>query len=698
MIGGTETDTPSSFQAALAGIDLREIVATLWRERWILISIVGAVMTLAIIVLIQLTPLYTASAVVMVDARRNQIIDIQNVVSDVTADALAVESEIQVLRAPELAERVVQKLDLTKVPEFQPDSGRGWSRLFGGESATPAGMDDPEYRGAVIDLFEDRLSVTTVGRSRAISISFTSDHPGLAAHVANTLAEAYLEQQLEQKYLATRQATDWLNERTADLRRAAEEADLKVEAYRMEHGTVRGRNAERLSDEVQEVSRLVARAKADAETARARLAVAEQVAERGTAAVFGAIGTEFLVRARTSGGAITADSILAALRNESTIADASVAGLETELDLLQADQDRLSRAMVGQRSLEREAAATRGVFETFIDRFKQTQQVTYERPDAWIVSRALVPIERSFPNSMVLLSVAFVGSIIIALGVVFGRERLRAGFVSAAEIERMLGVRPIAVVPRIRAVAFKDRPQDYVVEKPFSAYAEACRALHTSLLLREDRRTAGQGEGGGDAARALVLLVTSSQPGEGKSVLATSLCRVIAKAGRRVLLIDADLRRPSVHTLLNLSLDPGLNAILAGAPLSELRHATDGATGMHVVTAGQAKGDPQEMLRRPVLAEFIASVRDKYDLIVIDSPPVNVVADAQILGTDVDYCLFLAAWSKTPRAGAVAGYRRLAEGGVPMGGIVLSMAEPDAGIGTYGGAGSYYGDSAYIQN
>ena len=712
-------------------LDLREMMAVFWRRRWLFFGTVGFIVVTAVITVFQLTPRYDAQVAVMVAPRTQQIVDIEAVVSGLSGDTQAVESEIQVLRSRGLMKRVQAEMGLDGNAELNPshpDNEGGLLSLLTNAPLLAAARGeisrddlDSELRqqlveAEIVEAMLDRLSVSSVGRSRVINVRFTSEDPRLAARIANAIADLYIAQQVELKAEATRDATDWLSDRLGVLKAEVEQAERAAETFRAEIATIDGRDQELITQQIFQTSAQIIRARADYETARVRLEHTEELLRlNGYEVVLEVIDpnlsvryNENIVRLRQTEATLmaqygpshpvvkdlqaridalsrqTSENMIASLRSAVQIEQARLASLEASLTALLDDAAEINQAMVELRSLDGEAIASRSLYETFLNRFKETEQTGLEQPDSWIVSRAELPTEPSYPKKSLLISIAFIGACCAGAMLVFVAEQLEGGFRTLEELEQVLGTSGLALIPTVSVGKGRQGPQDVAAEDPLSTYAEAHRSLHTALLLSGLKTDAGS-----------AVLVSSALPGDGKSSLVMSLARVVAKSGKRVVVIDADLRHPRIHIGLDLPNVHGLTGYLDGKDNLEAVLQTDQASGAMVIAAGPHLDDPSDHLRRQRLADLVAGLRSEFDLVLIDSPPVIPVSDALILATLVDRTLVAAKWRETPQKAVRRTVDQLREAGAGIAGVVLTQADM-ARQGGYG-HGSYgyrYGSAA----
>lgn len=718
-------------------VDLREVLRKLWRRKGVIIGVTVVLTVIAALLILQITKLYTAESMVMINYRETQVVDVDAVVSGLIGDAETIESETQVVKSRGVAEKTVDALRLQEDPEFnaalRPPSAiktlldarssipADWLGVVGAEGpggGVSAEAEVERERARIVDTFLGKLEVSPVGRSRVIRIAFTSENPRTAAAVANQLADFYIVSQLEAKFEATQRANEWLSARVAELREAVNQAERAVEAYRQQSGLIQGRDATLKTQEISELNaQLVIERTKRAET-EARLLQVERLlnGSDGDQAVSKVLQSPLMQSLRVQQAEVErqaaqltqeygdmhpnminiraeaedlrqkiaeeVDRIVQGLRNEVSVARAREGTLAAALDRLREEVGQANTDEVTLRALEREAQASRALLETFLARSKETgSQEDFQQADATVISRANAPESPSYPRRKLLLIAAMGGAGFLGLMLALGVEMLDHGFRSMEQIERRMGAAPLGLVPAITGLAKLRRgPDTYALQRPASAYAEAIRSLYTGLLL----------SGGEQPPKT--ILVASALPKEGKTTIAMSLARMLASSEYRVVLVDCDLRRPTAHKSFGVHSQPGLVEVLLGKSSVEEVLATDPCSGTRLVPAGESVANPADLLGSPQMKRFLAWLADGHDLVILDSPPVLAVSDARVLARMVDGILFLVRWVGTPRERAIAGWRQLVEAGGKVAGVALTMVDVrrHAQYG-YSDSGAYYG-------
>jgi capsular exopolysaccharide synthesis family protein len=377
-------------------------------------------------------------------------------------------------------------------------------------------------------------------------------------------------------------------------------------------------------------------------------------------------------------------NLLQGLQNEVLAARSREAALGHSLEQTQGRVARLDDASVELQALEREAGASRQLLETYLARQSEiTSQEKAQEPDARVISAAVAPEAPVSPRRTLILALSLAGGLFLGSVGAIAVEQFDATVRSGDQLESLFGLTPLGLVPMLDERRLTDQKvADYVTARPRSRFGEALRGLRASTL-------AAAGDSG-----PLVLLVTSALPGEGKSLTAIALARLNAQSGARTLLIDADLRRPRLQVLLGAPTGPGLGDILQGKPVDPTAILyKDEPTGLEVLAAGDTQGDPTLLLGSIPLRRLLAGLRLRYDLIIVDAPPVLGVSDARLLASLADLTLFVVRWGATQRQDVRGALKVLREAGARLAGAALTLVDVKRHA-TYGysDSGHYYYD------
>lgn len=710
------TDLLAIVKSQLEGGEFSLNVAfAIFRRRWIVLAVcVAACMAGAVLLSLVTPPLYTSQSLLQITARQDNLAGAKDVVGSVYATEAAIRSEVDVLTSARLAERVVTRLKLQNNPAFQ--KRHRWLEQVGGAlQALLLPMPDVDKDSAeaarkalematAVEKFQHNLRVQMRPRSYTIQVNFVANDPQLSADINNTLIQEYLTNQLEERFDATRRASTWINERMLDLQRKVQATDLAVEKFREAHGLTRARGV-LLSE--QQMSEL------NSQLILARTQLAETQAKMSTAGTTAGSTSEVLnnpliqnlriqeteVRRKMSDLAarygdrhprmqtvrnelqdvqrkIAEESakIRSSLSNDVTMAQARVDTLEKQLAQLQTDASLGNDASVKLAELERQAQAERTLYQTFLNRSKEIAQLDFAQADARLIASATPPLKASNPKTLKYLLGGLVLGLASGLLLAIGLEGLDMSFRSTQQLESYLKLRTFGLTGELA------KPEaDHVAQHPNSTYSESLRTIRTGLQFANP-----------DTA-IRTLMVTSSVPREGKSFFALGLAQLAAGSGSKVLLVDADLRRPMLGEYAGFKPKAGLAEVLVQSAKAQdvIFRQSKTLDIMPAMPNGQFS---QELLGSKRMQDLLAEWRKKYDLVILDCPPVMAVSDSMTLAQHADAVLFMVRWGATPRPLVRYTLEKMRAVHAPMAGTVLTRVDLDRhsgyGFGDYG----YYHD------
>lgn len=723
------------------GFPLLDYLQLLWFRRRLIAVITLLVALLAWIHVNQLESVYTARSSLLIGVQEPRPVDPNTFFYQQYFGMNAIE-EMEVLQSRGLAEKVITRLNLLARPEFNPalrgtERDLGWylgwlnpvrwipdswkdtvRQAVQGEVVEIEPSADEIERGTMVravDIFLNKLKVESVEYSDVLLVSFSSPDPRLAEEVANTLPEVYIVDKLEAKFEATERVTNWLSEQLADLEEKVQESEQAVEMYRAQYGLTQGARGDILSEQLSSINGQLIIARAERAEAEARLAQVERLLQSGGAGVETAgdvMASQAVQQLRAQEAEIMRrvselavefgprhprmlqvnaeledvrdriteeiDKVVLALENEVEVARTREASLAQSLAEAERQTGAQNREAVQLRALEREAAANRTLFETFLNRFKETSTTQgTETPDARVLSRAELPSNPSWPNRGRVFTVITLLGFLAACGLVFGLHLMNPGLLSPEQVEQELGVHAIGLVPKLEG---RIAPHDHVRKRPNSHFVEAIDSLKIALKLSDPD------------ARIKAIQVTSSLPEEGKTSLVIALGMVLARAGSKVVILDGDLRRSTIEAKLGLKdAGPGLtDLVIAERDELEPYIIHEPVTGVDIMRTGEARYvSATDLFASQRMRHIVGLLRAAYDYVLIDSPPVLAVADARIIGNLADKTLFVVRWDKTPKKVARAALSELHKSGTRLAGVVLQQVD----LKRYGRLG--YGESGY---
>lgn len=725
---GSATEAPPVAQATEEGqIDLRQLISVFRRHLRLFAAVVLLVFIPVILFTLQATPRYTATAAVMLDVRKENVVDVNAVLSGLPPDSAVVDTEVEVLKSRSMAEKVVDRLKLDQDPEFnsalRPPGLMTRLRAYVAPSAPRAAVGGQRRREQVIDSVRRHLTVNRSGLTFLINISFESTSPVKAAQISNAFAQMYLFDQLDAKFDATRQANTWLNERLGELRGQVQEAEAAVQQYRIANNLMSAQGATLTEQEISTLNSQLAATRASQAEQEARLNIARaQLAAGSTGDDVGeALSSPVVQRLRdqrSQQSAKVADlsarygdrhpdllnarraladiddqiqqeirRIISNLEAQAQVARERTASIENSAARSRNVLVGNNRAAVRLQELERNADAVRTLYESFLNRFKQTSaQEGIEQSDARVVSQASIPGSASYPNKGLNLLIGMAAGVLAGLMAIALAELLNRGLFTVEDVEQKLGVPSIGSIPVLASTLDGVRgrlrhlsPVDDVVERPLSGFAEAFRNLRASILFSRI------GE------RVQVVAITSSLPGEGKTTTSICLARTLAITGGKVVVVDCDLRQRAINTILDSEPRLGLLELLNGKATLEEVLVRDEESGAMILPLAKSAYTPKDVFGTAPMRRLLDDLRTKFDVIVLDTAPVLPLADTRVLAPLADVVVVLARWKKTQRKAVEATLRLLGGSNAYVAGVALTQVDLRAQTKYgYGDPGYYY--------
>jgi len=702
--------------------DLWRVAKLRWRT---ILAATFVILGLIALVLLSRPTLYKGTAVVMLDPRQNNVVDVTAVLSNVPTDQTSILNQIEIIQSRNLAATVARKLHLEDDPEFGGGGGGGLRAWIGGILAArmpqlwgkpPKGVASPANAKGEVDedLVSDllgRLNVSQVGLSTAIQIDFVSKDPDKAAAIANAVADSYIQDQRAAKYEASVRATQWLVTRLKQLAEQNKRDELAVEAYKVAHRItevntgVPGVSNTVLDQQIVTANNQLMQARqdaaqADANLARVRLLVssgrAGEVTEVVGSALIGQLRQQEATLIQTQAEMATRygpqhpkmlelaaqrreldakidqeiKRVVATAENDSVVAHSRAGSLQQTLDELEAQSTVQGEARAGLRELEINAQSSRSLYDRFANRNLETQEGEgLLTPDAHVISRAATPHSPDFPKTPLIYWASLPLSLLLAFSFAFARERIQTGFKAPATVEATLGLTVLSTLPDVsNALSRSSRPRRVVNEinkHPLSGYSEGIRGLSLAL------------EHGATNAAAKVVLVTSSVPGEGKSTTALSLARAFAHTGRNVAVVDGDFRKPGLARLAATAKPQyDLVDLLERKCTLDQCIQRDSSNTVSIVPVSKRSRAAPDLAFSQSLSSAIGTLRQVFDLVVIDSAPLLPVNDSKALFGLADAVVLVIRWEKTNRHAVAESVRALDRFGAPVAGCILTRANP----------------------
>ena len=713
--------------------DIREYLHVIDRHKWGILAFVLAVTLLSIPVIYSQTPIYRGDTTLLIESDTANLVSIEQVYDLPGSSKQYYQTQIEVLKSRTLAELVVKKLNLAQREDFILED-KGWLG-FGWKDLLPAAWFEENESQSPLDInskikqsagyLRKNLEVVPVQNSQMVHIRFSSHIPQIAADISNALATVYIENDLESRLQMTQKASEWLTERLASLKKALQASEQRLQAYMEKENLVNVSGVKSLSTDRLNVinSGLVeaSRKRAQAQAIYQQVSQAQQQgvdkvyslpvvlnhpllqdyrrdytdAQKQLSELAKRYGPKHprLIQAKSNLNLAKASlerqlaNVVDSVRKEYEAALADEKSLKRDLASARKEVSGVGKKQYQLDVLQREVDANRNLYDMFLTRFKETSEVSgIESANARIVDLSLVPGKPYKPNKKAALTIVVLLSFGFAVGAAFLYERLDNTIKSSAEAALRLGIPALGALPKLQTDGKKDRtPLRAFIDNDQSVFAEVVRTIRTGVLLS-----------GLDEPHK-VIVVTSSIPGEGKSTVAMNLAYAMSHMAN-VLLIDADMRRPSIADVCDLGANAkGLSQFTAGtAKISETVHKLPDSR-LSVMPAGVLPPNPLELLSSARFQDVLQTLAKAFDHIVIDSAPTMAVSDSQVLSRYASGVVYVVQADSTPCPLAKTGIDRLKQVDATLIGVVLNKVTVNK-KGKYSYEGDYYTNYSYTQS
>jgi succinoglycan biosynthesis transport protein ExoP len=687
---------------------IHSVLGFVRRQYPVIIVAVSFVLTMSIVYLRVTPPTYTAQVQILLGSPRAQFVQQQSLIADPALDLGQIETQLQIIKSRAIAVAVIDQLKLNDDPDLSAptysrsallDRLRSWIGL----PAQASDLEASQPSDAAIAAFQNRLTAARADFSNVIEIGYSSSNAVRAAQVANAVANAYLTDQRKAKVDANRDATNWLHDRLRDLGDQALEAERAVSEYRSKNNIVTSGGKPLDDQQITDLnSRLVAAGSATAD-ASARVKRYQAILNAnstdspligtldaaGSDSVNGPIITNLrtqyleLVRrerewsARFGHDHVAVVNLRAKMRDIRTsildevrrLAEASRSEFEIARQRQQEIENQLNNAVSQSRStntaeltirdLESRATELRNMYGTFLQRYMgSVQQESFPASETRVIYPAATPQSKSKPKTPSVLALGVFGGLALGIGLGLLRELMDRVFRTSAQIESVLELPCLSMVPlmgaakpdkaaaspdeaddelRRRIVSSRPGVHNAIVNMPLSRFAEAVRSVKLAIDLNS-----------GNAANQVVGF-TSSLPNEGKTTIAASLGQLIAHSGKKVIIVDCDLRNPSLSATLAPNAEKGIIEVINGDCSLEDTVWQDSKTNLvflPVVRRGPLL-HTSEILSTEAMRALFNRLRASYDYVIVDLPPLAPVVDVRATTPLIDCFVLVVEWGRT---------------------------------------------------
>lgn len=662
-------------------IDLRGVLGLLRRQFRLIVLTVLIGIGAAVIVTFALTPVYTASVLILVDPSSKNLLDPEAQMTSASADNARIDSEVEILRSENILLKVIEAEGLLADDEFGVSLGLRERLLSFLRIAVPTLPTGDAAINQALSKLAGAISAQRRGLTYLIALQARSEDPAKAAALANATAHVYIEDQLASKVSNVMTSRDILQARVVEAREAIVRSEGSFDTFISE-------NIQRIAEEsgrsdlaamqqsIRELRETRAQTSATLDLVQSTLAEdnwrtlvdslqseALSLLEQQRQALANRIGevaeSSATVDLRAELQRIE-EEMRSAANGEVSALREKVAQTETAEETMrqQMRQEVVSSALPADvlaqiYELQQSAEIARDQYQTLLGRVQDLDaQAALQVADSRIVSAALPPRSASFPNRPFMIALTALAALGVGIGLALLYENLIGGFTSEEQVESVLKVRVAAAVPRAKLLADSTSLADHMVRSPLSMFAESIRRIRA--LVDQHGRTLS---GTGDEEYGRVVMVSSAAPNEGKTTIALALARSYALSGRTTVIIDCDLRKPSVHRQLGLEPSMGLYEFLNtenAAPPSISSIAVSDSLSRSTIILGARRSDlpTDQLLAGPSFVKLINAARATFDVVILDTPPIGPVIDGLYIAPFADVIIFCAKWASTSQIDA----------------------------------------------
>jgi succinoglycan biosynthesis transport protein ExoP len=689
-------------------IDLVKLTASLWRGKWIVLVFVLFCVVFANFYFKYVpVPLYTATTKITLKENQPEKIltDIESLMANGPITATGINTELEVLRSRDLAGKLVDTLDLTNQPDFNPLlreprlSNQTKTQLFSffgvASEKTKIFRSPEEVRSIAISSVLNVMAFSNTKNTRVINISVMTTKPDLSVRMANKMAMLYIENQIQFKLDALASATEFLSNRTSELKNDFDELKTELANFSSQSELVSPTILKSLEIQLRDMrTRLMEKAEIIAKKSDRRTSLQSFIEADNLLGLIKYVDDFRLNQAFSdyNSNKLSLDSLNMQIEQFMFKVDVELereqkqlSALETSEPLLTKQIERQSKELLVLQQLKREAETAGLLYESFFKRLQEMNvQLGLESADARLLSTATQSGPSSPIKSKILALGGFIGLLIGASLILYWELRF-SGYRSVNDLRDKSGYSVLAGVPLI-PLGNRKTPIDYFKTKPNSMVSEAVRNLRTSIIMsnpNQDKK---------------VIMLTSSIPKEGKTILSYALAQNMVGLGKRILLIEADIRRRVHSVKIDRNNTVALLDLMMGHKEFKDVNPFVEELGFDILTATRSDMNAADLFASERFPKLLTELREYYDYIIIDSPPVLSVPDARLISTISDISIYIVKWNKTTHAQVEQGIDMITSMGVKTIGLVLNQIDSNKAK-TYGYTGSYgydtYGSKYY---
>jgi succinoglycan biosynthesis transport protein ExoP len=692
---------------------LLDYVRVLYKRRWIAGTAFTVVMLLVTLYTFTVTPIYQATTKLLIESDNPNVVSFKEVINEEQTKADYYQTQYNILQSRSLARRTLDTLKLWDSDEFvtkRPGIGQllaggvaSVASLLGRKAPEPGIPDAGETssQSKAIDAFLKKLTVSPVRNSRIVDVKFEAKDPELAGRVVNALAKGYIDQNLEFKFMSTKEASDWLGERLAEERKQVEAAEARLQQYREQNDAISMKDRENIVvQKLSDLNSAVTQAKTDRLQKEALYNQLNSLRSGSSAALdtFPAILSNTFIQQQKSEllqlqsqytqlseklgdrhpdiikvkSAIQLSQakldgeigkVVQSVKNEYLASLAKENSLVAALNQQKGEALTMNRKAIDYGVLDRDVQSSKQIYESLLQRAKETGVSTeLKTSNIRVVDAAERPRLPASPRKGLNLLLGLLGGTMLGVGLAFFFEYLDSHIKTPEEIRVHLGMPALGMLPKVDEKEFGGSCP-MVGAHVTTNFNEAFRAVRTNIIFSSAE----------EGSRTLV--VTSTGPGEGKTTFSANLALSLAQTGQRVLLIDGDMRKPKMHEAFGATQEPGLSNLLVGTAKASESVRKSKTAGLWLLPAGKIPPNPAELLGSQRFKDLIGSLKDHFDWVIVDSPPVMAVIDAAVVAHRATGVVFVVGAEMTSRHTAQAAIRQLENARAKFIGAVLNRVE-----------------------
>lgn len=708
---------------------------TILKKSWLTISLFTILCTaIAVLVVLSITPSYRATATILIEANQKKAVSIEEIVGIDSSKKEYYATQYEILKSNQVAQKVIHKLNLSELSEFNGQKEGPPSfiqnikiqiktlpivKAYIPESVSVSNeQKEIRLEQYILNTFKKKLTIAPIRKTQLVKITFESVDPILAAQIANEVGNAFIENNLESRLLATKQASSWITTRLQELKEELLTSEEKLTTFlkteklidssgidnlantelgnltnRLSRATERTVAAESLYESLSqnknaELSTLVSISEISnhpqiRDIRKAEVDVKKQVNELSKR--YGPKHDKMIrAQAQLKSIQLQTNKIIAELakgiEKELQSARRQQATIKRELNNKKDDFQKLAIKKSRYDSLKREVDTNTQLYNLFLTRQKETSATSdFNSANARFTDFALIPLEAAAPKKKKLVIGAMLASLLFAMIMSILIDSLKNTIESAKDFENKFGLLPLGGIPTVRNKKFKNKPLDNTLffEADEHAFSESIRSIRTSLLMKLVN------------TKRKRVSITSSIPGEGKTTTSINIAMSLAKM-EKVVLIDCDLRKPSIAERFGLSKNQqGLtNHLLMGVNLEECLYH-DENSGLIILPAGMLSPNPQELLSSPKFTALLEKLEQQVDRVILDTPPTLAVSDSLIISKLAGAAVIVIKANSTKIPQIQSTMSKMIQHDISIDGLIInqlsrSTANTEHGYGQYG--------------